>query len=149
HPRISPDGKQLVFGTNDGKEGIIWVYDLKGNGPPRRLTFGGSNLNPIWSRDGRYITFASDRENDRGLFRQLADGTAPAERLTKAELGPGQRPEQWSPDGKTLSFIMLHSNEPGAAGSDLFTLSLEGERKAQPLIQSPVNLRYSAFSPDG
>jgi hypothetical protein len=78
----------------------------------------------------------------------LADGTARAERLTKAELGPEQRPEQWSPDGRTLSFIMLHSN-PGAPGSDLFTLSLEGERKAQPLIQSPSNLRYSAFSPDG
>jgi serine/threonine-protein kinase len=148
HPRISPDGKQLVFGTDDGNEGIIWVYDLKGNGPARRLTFGGSNLNPIWNRDGRYITFASDREGDRGLFRQLADGTAPAERLTKAELGPSQRPEQWSPDGKTLSFIMNHADQVGA-GSDLFTLTLDGERKPQPLVLSPSNKRYSAFSPDG
>jgi len=114
HPRISPDGKQLVFGTDDGNDGIIWVYDLKGNGPARRLTFGGSNFSPIWSRDGRYITFASDRQaGDRGLFRQLADGTAPAERLTKAELGSGQRPEQWSPDGKTLSFIMNPTDGAG------------------------------------
>jgi eukaryotic-like serine/threonine-protein kinase len=149
HPRSSPDGKQLVFGTDDGNEGIIWVYDLKGNGPARRLTFGGSNLNPIWSRDGRYITFASDREGDRGLFRQLADGTAPAERLTKAELGPSQRPEQWSPDGKTLSFIMNNRADGTGNGSDLFTLTLDGERKPQPLVRSPSNKRYSAFSPDG
>jgi serine/threonine-protein kinase len=147
HPRISPDGKQLVFATNDGKEGIIWVYDLKGEGPARRLTFGGNSLNPIWSRDGRYITFASERDGDRGLFQQLADGTAPAERLTKAELGPVQRPEQWSPDGKVLSFIMNSTTRPG--GSDLFMLSLEGERKTQALIQSSYNKRYSAFSPDG
>ena len=34
-------------------------------------------------------------------------------------------------------------------GSDLFTLTLDGERKPQPLVQSPSNKRYSAFSPDG
>jgi Tol biopolymer transport system component len=146
HPRISPRGNQLVFGTDDGKEGIIWIYDMKGNGPPQHLTFGGSNRNPIWSRDGRYITFASDREGDRGLFRQLADGTALAERLTKGDLGPEQRPEDWNRDDKTLSFIMNHPNGPD---SDIFTLSVEGERKVQPLIQSPSNQRYSVFSPDG
>jgi serine/threonine-protein kinase len=145
HPRVSPDGKKIAFGTNDGKEDLIWIYDLKDKVAARRLSFGGSSFNPIWTRDGRYITFASERESDRGLFRQLADGTGTAERLTKAELGPVQRPEQWSPDGKTLSFIMNTNNH----GSDIFMLSMESERKARPLIKSPDNKRYSAFSPDG
>ena len=26
--------------TDDGKEGIVWIYELAGSGPPRRLTFG-------------------------------------------------------------------------------------------------------------
>src|SRR5262249_51065731 len=66
HPRISPDGRRLVVGTDDGSEAVIWVLDdLKGQSPLRRLTFGGRNMFPIWSPDGRYITFASDREGDR------------------------------------------------------------------------------------
>jgi Tol biopolymer transport system component len=150
HPRMSPDGKQVVFATDDGKEGVIWVYDLKGNGPARRLTFGGSSFTPVWNRDGRYVTFASERgEGDRGLFRQMADGSAPAERLTKAELGPTQRPEEWTPDGKTLSFIMNHTAGNVGNGSDLFTLAQDGEWKSKPLVLSPANKRYSAFSPDG
>src|SRR5262249_7195347 len=57
HPRFSPDGKKLVVGTDDGNEAIIWVLDdLKGSSPLRRLTFGGRNMFPIWTPDGRYIT---------------------------------------------------------------------------------------------
>src|SRR5262249_15806518 len=57
HPRFSPDGKQLAFATQDNIQSIIWVYDLKGDKPPRRLTFEGRNSSPIWSRDGRYVAF--------------------------------------------------------------------------------------------
>ena len=37
----------------------MWVYDLKSGGSLRRLTFGGRNEYPIWTRDGRFITFQS------------------------------------------------------------------------------------------
>ena len=46
-PRISPDGKQVVFGTDDGKESIVWIYDLAGTSSIRRLTFGGKNRFPV------------------------------------------------------------------------------------------------------
>ena len=52
-PRVSPDGTRLAFGTDDGKEAIVWVYDLSGNVPRRRLTFGGNNRFPVWSADGK------------------------------------------------------------------------------------------------
>src|SRR5262249_47578995 len=55
HPRVLHDGKQVVFASDDGKDAIIWIYDLKGSSPPRRLTFGGRNLYPIWHPDGRHI----------------------------------------------------------------------------------------------
>ena len=29
-PRVSPDGTRIAFGTDDGKEAIVWIYDLSG-----------------------------------------------------------------------------------------------------------------------
>ena len=89
------------------EKAFISIYDLKGAGPARRLTFGGRNSFPLWTPDGRRITFQSNREGDRGIFWQLADGTGPAERLTKPDsLLAELRPEAWSPDGKTLALSM-------------------------------------------
>ena len=45
-PRISPDGKQLAYGTDDGREANIWIYALAGTSAPRQLTFAGKNRFP-------------------------------------------------------------------------------------------------------
>ena len=145
HPRLSPDGTQLVVATDDTKEAIIWVYDLKAGGSLRRLTFGGQNQFPIWSPDGRYITFQSDREGDAGIFRQRADGSGGAERLTKAEPGAQHQPEGWSPDGMTLSFDMVRGANQG-----IWTMSMAGDRKPREFVDTPTGTeKHSAFSPNG
>ncbi len=144
-PRISPDGKQLAVATDDGKDAIVWVYNLSSGGALRRLTFGGRNLFPIWSRDGRYITFQSDREGDRGLFHQLADGSGSAGRLTKAEQGVAHVPEAWSPDGKTLSFHMAR-----AGSGEIWTVSPDGDKIPKQFVGLPGSFQAnSVFSPDG
>jgi Tol biopolymer transport system component len=86
-PRISPDGRQIAFGTDDGREASVWVYDLSGTSAMRRLTFGGNNRYPVWSPDGSRIALQSDREGDLAIFAQRTDGTGKAERLTKPEPG--------------------------------------------------------------
>ena len=143
HPRISPDGHNLVFETDDGKEGIIWVYGLSGGGPPRQLTFGGRNRSPIWTPDGRRVTFASDRDGTTSLFWQAADGSGIAERLLKGEATAPWRPEAWAPDGKTLAFV------PDSGVADIWTLTLGSESKPKKLVESPANERYTEFSRDG
>jgi Tol biopolymer transport system component len=142
HPRFSPDGRQLVYDTDDGKESIVWVFDLKGSGPPRRLTFGGQNSEPLWTPDGR-ITFRSRRDDASGIFWQPADGTGIAELLVKAEAGVDLRPEAWTPDGRTLAF--MDSRQAG----DIWTLTLGDGQKPKPLVQTLNNERYAAFSPNG
>jgi Tol biopolymer transport system component len=146
HPRLSPDGRQLAVVTDDGKEAVVWVYDLKATGSLRRLTFGGRNQFPIWSPDGRYVTFQSDREGDAGIFRQLADGNGGAERLTKAESGARHEPESWSPDGTTLSFDMFR----GGANQGVWTMAMTGDRKPKAFVDTPTMIeKHSAFSPNG
>jgi Tol biopolymer transport system component len=123
YPRVSPDGSWLAFESHDGKNSTIAVYQLSGPTAARRLTFGGNNRFPIWSRDGRRVVFQSDREGDGGIFWQLLNGGAP-ERLTSAEPGTTHVPESWS----ATADILLYSVNRGAA-SELWTFS-PGERKA-------------------
>ncbi len=143
-PRISPDGKRLAFATDDGKEAIVWIYDLSGTSAMRRLTFGGKNRFPIWSADGARVAFQSDREGDLGIFWQPADGTGTAERLTKPDQGTSHVPESWSPKGERFLFGVTKGSN-----SSLWTFSLQ-DRKATPFgrVQSSIPSN-AVFSPDG
>jgi len=139
HPRVSPDGKQLAIQTDDGNDAIIWIYDLRGGSPPRRLTFGGRNTSPIWGPEGR-VTFHSDREGDHGLFWQLADGTKPADRLLKADAASEYRPDAWSPDGKTLMFSVVRGSTT--------TLSTLSGGVVKPWA-TDIRATHATFSSDG
>jgi Tol biopolymer transport system component len=145
-PRVSRDGKRLAYGgpTSTGNGFNIYVYDLAGTTAPRQLTVGGSNEYPVWSPDGQRIAFQSDREGDRAIFWQPADGSSVAERLTKPEPGVAHFPDSWSPDGQNLSFTAVRDNE-----RSVWTLSLK-DHKAIVFAQAPsMLLGWSAFSPDG
>ncbi|HYL38120.1 MAG TPA: protein kinase [Bryobacteraceae bacterium] len=144
YPRVSRDAKHLAYETDNGKEAIIWIYDLSGARAPRRLTFQGVNRYPIWSADGERIAFQSDREGDLGIFWQRADGTGAAERLTKPEKGMAHVPDSWSPDGQQLSFSAVQGN-----AASVWTYSLR-ERKATVFAESgSSSSEASEFSPDG
>jgi Tol biopolymer transport system component len=143
-PRMSPDGRRVAYATDDGKDAIVWIYELAGTSVPRRLTFGGRNRFPIWSADGQRIAFQSDRDGDLGIFWQRADGTGTAERLTKPDQGTAHVPEAWSPTGERFSFSLIKESD-----TSLWMFSLP-DKKAAPFgqVRSP-DLLNSAFSPDG
>jgi len=150
-PRISPDGKRLAFGTDNGKEATVWVYDLSGANSMRPLTLGGKNRYPVWAGDGQRIAFQSDREGDLGVFWQPADGSGKAERLTKPEQGTAHAPESWSPDGKWLLLGATKEPDSRSPGYTVASLMLSlDDRKVVPFddIRStqPIN---AVFSPDG
>jgi serine/threonine-protein kinase len=143
-PRASPDGTRIAIGTDDGKEAIIYTFDLTGTGTMQRLTFGGNNRFPVWSSDSNHVAFQSDREGDLAIFWQTADGKEPAKRLTKPESGSSHVPESWSPKGDRLLFSI-------SKGPDvwLWTFWLD-EGKATPFgdvhSSNPIG---AVFSPDG
>jgi serine/threonine-protein kinase len=144
-PHISPDGKQAAIEVDDRKEVFIAIYDLSGTQAMRRLTFGGHNTNPLWTRDGQRIIFQSDREGDGGLFWQRADGNGSAERLTMPEKGVTHLADAASPDGKVITVTA------GGAGGGIWALSLDGDRKLKLVIPKPEmgNVGRSVFSRDG
>jgi eukaryotic-like serine/threonine-protein kinase len=144
-PRISPDGRQVAFGTDDEKSANLWIYELSGAKSARQLTLEGHNRFPIWSGDSQRVAFQSDREGDRAIFWQRADGTASAVRLTKPEPGAEHTPQAWSPDGKTLLLDVSKGTT-----RRLSTFSID-DGKVTPVVEvrDSVFPLAGTFSPDG
>jgi Tol biopolymer transport system component len=145
-PRLSPDGKQLALVVDDRGGPQVWIFAMGSQGPARRLTFDGANTWPVWTRDGRFVTFQSDRSGSRGIYRQPADGSGAAEQLTKADAESAHVPESWAPDGRTLLYRVV---APGT--QTLWTMSASGERTTQlfaPVADGRAQVT-ATFSPDG
>ena len=143
-PRMSPDGRAIAFGRNDGRDVSIWVYELSGAGSARRLTFGGQDRFPVWMPDSQRVVFQSDREGDLALFSQRADGTGTAERLTKPDKGVAHVAQSASPDGAVL--LIDHVSD---GKTTLMTRSLkDGTLVPFGGVESTIPTG-AVFSPDG
>jgi TolB protein len=143
-PRVSRDGRFVTYEIEDNQGAAIWVYDLSGASAPRRLTFSGTNRAPIWSPDGQWIAFQSDHEGDLAIFRQRADGSGTAERITTPDKGTQHIPQDWTRDGAHV-LVTIRSDQ----GSALATLNVS-DRRLTPFgdARSPA-LINAVFSPDG
>src|SRR5690348_17397050 len=111
-PRVSPDGKKLVYTVNeavmtaDKSEFVtqIWMADLatKQN---IQLTFGDkSSSNPKWSPDGNWIAFTSNRKDNKNNIYLLSANGGEAEPLTEVKSGVSNF--EWAPDGRSIAFTM-------------------------------------------
>jgi serine/threonine-protein kinase len=137
-PRLSPDGRRLAVTIRD--DGYhIWVYEISRD-ILTKLSLGvGKEEAPVWAPDGSRLAFM--RGPPANLFWQRADGSGEAERLSKSD--EPQTPTAWSPDGKVLVYHQL-----GRRG-DIWFLTLDGERKAHPFLQTPFGESGGVLSPDG
>jgi serine/threonine-protein kinase len=129
-PQLSPDGGRLLLLMLAQQGPGVYAYDLASE----RLELLGTGFFPIWTPDGRGVTWGGT-----GLFRQRADGTpSDPEKLTESE-SPSV-PFSWSPDGKALVY---------GTGADIWVVSLEGDRTPRPLVATEHNELGARFSPDG
>jgi len=143
HPRISPDGRQLAIEV-EGASHDIFTYDFARGGEPTKMSFDGASHWPSWTPDARRLTFRSWKTGTMTMWWMPADRSSEPERLTN--VGSMQSPESWSPDGKTLAFTQM--NDP-QSGSDIYTLSLDGDKKPHALLQTKFSEGSPKFSPNG
>ena len=104
---VSPDGKSIAYAvtTSDlprAKQTThIWMMDADGS-HARQMTQGDkSEISPIFSPDGKWIAFVSNRDGNLNLYMlPLAGGEA--KKLT--DISTGVNDPLWSPDGKSIAF---------------------------------------------
>lgn len=125
----------------------IFVVSARG-GPAHRLSAAPSHAlppprelfqdAPSWSRDGRKIAFASDRDGRYGIYVMRADGTR-SHRLLVSDRGNAA--PSWSPDGRWIVF------SEGVAG--LYVTSADGRRVRRLTHPEFTKDLDPSWSPDG
>jgi Tol biopolymer transport system component len=144
-PTLSPDDRQLAYLSDNGGHGNLWVMELA-SGETHQITYESApNVImgvPIWSPDGKFITFATNRPSElgRGIGYWLIhpDGSS-------LHLGVSEGAwATWSPDSKWLYYA--ESSPVRETGSFRMMKALvEG---GQPVLVRSDNARGPAVSPD-
>jgi Tol biopolymer transport system component len=145
--RISPDGKRAaVAAARAGDRPNLWTLDLASGDSTRVTTDGGNSGGVAWSPNGlqvAYITGGAFTDMRSTVFVADTGGAAPRIRLTNTP--HSQITPDWSPDGK----FVLFQQTSREANFDLWYVSMSGDRKAVPYLQTTHQESRGRFSPDG
>ncbi|MHC4585518.1 MAG: protein kinase domain-containing protein [Planctomycetota bacterium] len=137
-PKLSPDGKQLAIVVGERSKQDIYVYDVA-TGTSTRLTLKGNNSTPVWTPDGKRVTFLRHGQGveKSSIFWKSGDGSGEAELLHSSDHTP--IPFSWASNGKRLAFFT----------GGIWVLPLEGPREPELIIDTEATEWAPAFSPDG
>jgi tricorn protease len=145
YPSISPDGHTVLFCF----KGDVYKVSSDG-GVAIPLTISESvEFSPVWSHDGKYIAFASNRYGNFDVFIMPAAG-GEAKRLTY--FSGWDIPTTFSPDDKEIIFVsnrqdlVTNVQFPIGGLTQLYSVPVEGGKASMFL---PVPAIDATFSSDG
>jgi serine/threonine-protein kinase len=145
-PRISPDGKRIAvtIGPSGGRSGDVWIHDLTSSALTK-LSFEGRSWTPIWSRDGRDVTYATitPTGDDQFRSRPATGGNEPKTVLAFGQ-GLARQPVAWMPDGSLLAWE--DAGTPTVGNVIYFP---PGAREPLPIARTPAIETQASASPDG
>jgi serine/threonine-protein kinase len=144
NPRLSFDGRQLAFTAINGDRGDLWTYEFATE-RLARVTTDAESRTPVWTRDGRWLTYSSIRAGVGQIVRQPVDGTGPPDVLLAKRIR--LFPSSWLPDGRGLFYM----ESPPTDLSAIRLLTVDGERRSVAVTQKSATAieRQPAVSPDG
>jgi serine/threonine-protein kinase len=148
---FAPDGRHVAMEIRE-RTSDIWSYDWARDTLTQLTRDPSRATNPVWTPDGRRITFASSRadKSAANLYWQDVDSKDEPQRLTTSV--NQQYPSSWHPSG---AFLAFEETSP-PLNVDVMILPFQGSpatgwKAGQPyvFINSPFIEGQPMFSPDG
>jgi serine/threonine protein kinase/Tol biopolymer transport system component len=140
YPRVSPDGRYIIFLSDRTGSIHIWRVDIDGANP-KQLTNGPLEywgLRPDFSPDGKWIVYERGGTG-RGIWKVAIEGGDPV-RLTDADASL----PVISPDGRWIAYSYQDPKETPTHG--IAIMELEGGRL---LTRLDVVTRFLRWAADG
>ena len=142
-PTLSPDGRLVALAeTAPDEQDDIWVLDLQRGTRTPITSGGGTDLNPLFTPDGRRIVFISERPVF-DLYIRPTDGSAPASPLVTSS--HDKFPGSVTPDGRTLLFdhrLLPHTQ--------IWSVPLGDSGTARPVLAAEdADVRTPRLAPNG
>lgn len=137
-PRVSPDGKRVLFGVSGG---ALETVGIPNSGAPMRVAALADANFGIWDGTGERIFYIASPDRNQAPFFTRADGSGFPRRPLR---DPARAPDSWSSVHNGLSFITLNGGD-----YDIWFYS-EADKNAIPLIVIEGSRQLSSqISPDG
>jgi Tol biopolymer transport system component len=115
-PHWSPNGRSIVFDVGWHDRGGVFVVNVPG-GLPRPLAQDNSdNLVPNWSRDGKWVYFASNRSGIWQVWKVAPQGGTPVHVTTHGGFAASP-----SSDGKIVYYSKFNLPQP-----EIWQIPVEG-----------------------
>ena len=141
YPAISPDGETIVFGYR----GDLYRVDRAGGRAFPLTIYDGHDFMPVWSRDGKWLAFASDRFGNFDVYVMPSAG-GEARRLTFHSAS--DYPSGFSPDGMEILFTSARTDAalnvqfPTGALPELYAVPVDGGRPRQVITLPAEEAKY-------
>ncbi len=150
-PSWAPHGQRIAYwGVPAGTSQRI-LYTIPATGGPAKpaIQDGHVNWNPVWSADGRYLYYVSDRSGSMNVWRLPID---------EATGEPQGEPEPVTSSSQSLGLLSLsgrriaYATDEGKSNLERWSLDPATFRTADkplPVTQGSRSVRSAAVSPDG
>jgi Tol biopolymer transport system component len=146
---LSPDGRQVAVAKLSPRPVVttqtdIWLIDLATGKATRLTDDSAANFDPTWSPDGKHIVFNSGRLEQRtSLFMRASDGSGVNVPLVTSET------YSFTVAAWSRANVMIFNVFNKSSSSDLWTLSMSGDRTPKVFLSSKHSELNGTFSPDG
>jgi serine/threonine protein kinase len=148
----SPHNKRIAYwGMHKGTQRDIWTISIQGGDALQVTDDASIDYNPVWSPDGKYLYFISNRKGTFSLWRVAIDETS-GKTSAEPELVPLPSARSshisFSSDGKHLAFVQTTPNQNAyRLNFDAATEKLSGQPIA--ITHGSTAVGSPVISPDG